>query len=274
MAPPLHIARAIRNSSSRPQLHTHHAAPSGEGKIIHGARHTGARSIHRDHEHYSNLSLLNEFVMVFLAIASVLLLTFEVILDHQHEYVSLVRNVDLAIASIFLVEFFWHFYKAKNKKHFLAGHWWELLAAIPLSNEATQAMRSIRVLRVFDLIRLLRVIRLAARIGVIVEYSNRFKEETHMVYIGIILGLVAFGGSLSFFMLEHELNPKVLTLFDAFWWTMSTMSTVGYGDIVPFTTAGRVIGIVLMLVGAGLLGIFTAAVASYMIRERSRGEDW
>lgn len=260
MASPLHTAHSLNSFSSSKDT----------GKIQHGSRHELTFSNHRNAPQLSRLQFWNEIVMVFLAIASVLLLTLEVTLDETHEFLPVVEAVDMIVATIFLCEFIWHFTHSKHKKRFLATRWWELLAAIPLSNEATQAMRSIRVLKVFELVRLLRAVRFAARIGVIANYSKRFEEETHMVYIGIMLAIFSFAGTLSFFMLEHEINPQVHTLFDSLWWTMSTMSTVGYGDIVPHTVGGRVIGIILMLVGAGILGIFTAAVATYMIRQREK----
>lgn len=260
MASPIHTTHSLSSfDDSRGVYHT--------GGIQRGSKHN-LHPHHRAVPQLSRMQLWNEIVMVFLAVVSVLLLTLEITLDQQHEYRPLAEAVDTIVAAIFLCEFIWHFYKARHKKHFLMTRWWELLAAIPLSNTATQAMRSIRVLKIFELIRILRAVRLASRLGVVSQYTQRFEEETHMAYIGIMLALFSFAGTLSFYIMEHDTNPKVGTLFDSFWWTMSTMSTVGYGDIIPLTVGGRVVGIILMLVGAGLLGIFTAAVATYMIRQR------
>jgi len=54
--------------------------------------------------------------------------------------------------------------------------------------------------------------------------------------------------------------------FDSFWWAMSTVTTVGY-DIYPVTTEGRIVAIFLMLTGIGTLGVYTAAIANYVIRQ-------
>ena len=67
------------------------------------------------------------------------------------------------------------------------------------------------------------------------------------------------------------------SLGDSFWWAMQTVTTVGYGDVVPENTTGRIIGALLMLNGIALIGIVTAAVTAALVeqarRRRSSGED-
>jgi voltage-gated potassium channel len=66
----------------------------------------------------------------------------------------------------------------------------------------------------------------------------------------------------------------VTSLWDSFWWAMVSVTTVGYGDIYPMTTAGRLIAIGLMVVGIGTLGTFTASIAHWVLREREEpGEE-
>ena len=62
-------------------------------------------------------------------------------------------------------------------------------------------------------------------------------------------------------------------MWDGVWWSVVTVTTVGYGDIVPHTVAGRLIGILVMLLGIGFLSILTATVASYFVKSDSNVPD-
>lgn len=63
------------------------------------------------------------------------------------------------------------------------------------------------------------------------------------------------------FWIEHDVNPKMATYLDALWWSYSTTTTVGYGDVVPVTAMGKVVGIGLMLIGVAIFSVYTALFA-------------
>lgn len=73
------------------------------------------------------------------------------------------------------------------------------------------------------------------------------------------------GGAAVFYYLEKETNPKVVTFLDSLWWAVSTVTTVGYGDIIPVTTAGKIAGMILMIFGTALFSSFTALFASILL---------
>jgi voltage-gated potassium channel len=86
-------------------------------------------------------------------------------------------------------------------------------------------------------------------------------ENLHRIFL-IIMSLLLFGAiGLAIF------EPQV-KWFNALWWSIVTLTTVGYGDIAPTTTGGRIIGAILMLVGIGVLGMFTATIASVFVEQK------
>lgn len=91
---------------------------------------------------------------------------------------------------------------------------------------------------------------------------------SHSFAILTIFGnLIIIGFSLIFFFLENQLNPNVNLILDAIWWGFSTATTVGYGDIIPVTSAGKVLGIILMLVGTALFATYTALFARTILED-------
>ena len=78
--------------------------------------------------------------------------------------------------------------------------------------------------------------------------------------------------SIAILQVEDDPNSNIKTAEDAIWWAYVTITTVGYGDKFPVTTEGRVIAELLMTVGVGLFGTFTAYLASWFVRETKKEE--
>jgi voltage-gated potassium channel len=87
--------------------------------------------------------------------------------------------------------------------------------------------------------------------------------------VGLIVA-VAFTLAVTAAVLERLIDPAMGNFGDALWWAVSTVSTVGYGDVVPESPAGRIVAAGLMLTGLGLIPLITSAVVSIFVAQRSR----
>lgn len=87
------------------------------------------------------------------------------------------------------------------------------------------------------------------------------RENLHRVALVLLVLVLAATVAFSYF-------EKNLGIFDALWWSVVTVTTVGYGDISPATPGGRMVGIVLMMMGIGFLGVLTASIASILIEKK------
>jgi voltage-gated potassium channel len=133
---------------------------------------------------------------------------------------------------------------------FLGHNWLSILAAF------APAFRSFRVLRVLLVLR-----------GIEPFIKTRVSQLAF--YTGVALPLIVYTASLSILEAERYAPDANITSFaDAFWWTVVTVTTVGYGDSFPVTQEGRTVGTFLIFVGIGLFSTVTAMIASWVLQEK------
>lgn len=91
--------------------------------------------------------------------------------------------------------------------------------------------------------------------------------------IGISAAIV-ISSSIAIYFIEspHE-DAQITNFIDAFWWTAATVTTVGYGDVVPVTDVGRIMGIGLMFVGISIIGVFISAFGVILIGSRLKNRE-
>lgn len=163
----------------------------------------------------------------------------------------LVRALNLTIWLIFLIDYMYFFIKASDKMQYVREHWIELIALIPFDS----MFRAVRALR---LLRLLRLSSIGSRYFTPV-YSFLKEKNLHKVFIALLVLLLII--PIPIFILE----PRINSYSDAFWWTIVTVTTVGYGDLSPVTIWGRCIAGVLMILGIGIIGVVTSIITSLFI---------
>jgi voltage-gated potassium channel len=180
--------------------------------------------------------------------------------------VSRILNIaDNVICVVFLYDFVVRFYRADNKLKFMQWGWIDLISSIP----TLDFMRAGRMLR---LIRLLRILRAFRSTKHLVQHIFRRRTQGALTAAAVIAVLMIIFSSIAILQFEDDPNSNIKTAEDAIWWAYVTITTVGYGDKFPVTTEGRIIAALLMTVGVGLFGTFTAYLASWFVGETKKEE--
>jgi voltage-gated potassium channel len=125
-----------------------------------------------------------------------------------------------------------------------------------------------RIGRIFRLFRLLRIFR-SVKILISHVFKNRIKGAFKSAFTIAILIVICC--SISILIVENDPQSNIKTAVDAIYWSLSSLIT-GYSGKFPITTEGKAIGLILMFTGIGLIGTFTAYVASWFIEEDLKRE--
>lgn len=171
---------------------------------------------------------------------------------------------DILIWLAFVIEYIAEISVSTDKKKYAKQNWLNLAIIIlspPLPMKALQGFQALRIIRVLRVLRVFVVLSRGTK-GFKKFYSNN--SVNYVIYLTVILIFVC-GFIFSIFE-----NGK--SMFDGIWWAVETVSTVGYGDIAPLTTAGRILGIVLIFLGIGFMSILTAAISAYFVEKDANQE--
>jgi voltage-gated potassium channel len=169
---------------------------------------------------------------------------------------------DLAIVILLVIEFYYRLKASGEGSKFLVKHWYALPAMLPLVLFAYVDYQVPGVdLSLLSFIIFFRLFRLY-------HLLTHFKRN-EFAYLTAFLAITIIFSSISILFVEPS-NPQVtiVNIGDALWWSISTMTTVAYGDVYPVTIEGRVIAVILMFAGIGILWTFVAAVSSKLVAEK------
>jgi voltage-gated potassium channel len=158
---------------------------------------------------------------------------------------------DFAVCGVFFADFVYNLARSRERWRYLrTWGWLDLLSSIPVAGA-------------FRIVRLLRALRAARVLAQALTLRRAGSSLVTASLFGVVVLILA---SVAILQVEQGEGTSIHTAEDALWWSITTMTTVGYGDLYPVTTEGRLVGAGLMIVGVGLVGVLTAFLASLFVK--------
>ncbi|MBT3705592.1 MAG: ion transporter [Proteobacteria bacterium] len=173
------------------------------------------------------------------------------------------------IIGLFTVEYLLRFYSSQKKLSFVFSFYGliDLAAVLPFYLAVGLDLRSLRIFRLARLAILLKLFRFskAAR-----RFQLAFKlVREEILVFGLFSLALIYLSAVGIYHFEHEAQPEVfVSVFDGIWWATVTLTTVGYGDVVPITTGGKVFTFFVFIVGLSMIAVPSGLVASALSKVR------
>lgn len=237
-------------------------------ELLHG-EHTGDRA-----------SRLVNYVIVALILATVAAFLLETMQPVRARAGAWLHRVELFAVAVFSVEYVGRLWTAPEDERFGDGwrarlRWMvsplaivDLLAILPvyLGSLVTVDLFLLRLLRLFRILRLAKIARYSRSLRTMTRVVRRKRQELLMGFftLAILLVLAAWG----MWLVEREVQPQAFaSVPGTLWWAVITITTVGYGDVVPVTGLGKALAGVIAVVGLGFIALPSGILASGFVEE-------
>ena len=194
------------------------------------------------------------FILVLIDTISLFISTFSTL---PLDVIEHIFYFDIFVCILLWIEFIHDLYYSKNRWEYIKKNWYYIIAMIPLD---------FFFLRAFRFAKLLRLFRLTRTILLFTKGKNSYREfakTTNLDKLLIAIVIFTIVSTVALYIIE----PNFGSLFETFWYVIVTLTSVGYGDVVPVTQNGKILAFVIIIVGIIFFSVLTAAIASMYIRK-------
>ena len=182
--------------------------------------------------------------------------------------------IEFATVLLFTGEYLLRFAVADSRWRFVRSFFGvlDLVAILPFYLAAGVDLRAVRTFRLLRLLRILKLARYSDAVRRLRRAVGIVREEL-VLFLNVALILI-FLSAVGIYYFEHDRQPEhFASVFHSLWWAVVTLTTVGYGDMFPITTGGRVFTFFVLFLGLGIVAVPTGLFASALAKAREEEED-
>ncbi len=205
-------------------------------------------------------------LLILISLVSFSLETLPNLSAHTRE---ILYSIEVITISVFTIEYILRILFSENKRKFIFSFYGliDLAAILPFYLSTGLDLRAIRVFRLLRLVLIMKLFKYNLAVKRFQRALAIVKEE--LVLFGIISIIMLYLSALGIYYFEHTVQPEQFTsVFHSLWWALTTLTTVGYGDMHPITAGGKFFTFFVLMIGLGIIAIPTGLIASALSQTR------
>jgi len=217
----------------------------------------------------TSLGRITAYLIQLLIVISLISFSFSTMPDLTEDHKAILYYIEFFTISIFSIEYVLRIIYSDLRIKYIFSFYGiiDLIAILPFYVSLGLDLRSLRVFRLLLLVRILKLFKYNSAISRFKRALIMAKEE--IILFGFISVILLYLSAVGIYYFENEAQPEQFkSVFHSLWWALTTLTTVGYGDMYPITLGGRIFTFFVLLIGLGIISIPTGLIASALSQVR------
>lgn len=225
------------------------------------------RQVIEDTDHLSGKVFA--FVIQSLIVISIVTFSVGTLPDLTASNKHLLDLIEIITVIIFTLEYILRIFVTKDKFRYIFSFYGlvDLVAILPFYVSVGLDLRAVRIFRLLRLVRMLKFFKYRKAIRRFRLALNIAREE--LILFGFVALIMLYLSAVGIYYFENPAQPEQFkSVFHSLWWAVTTLTTVGYGDMYPITTGGKLFTFIVLMIGLGIVAVPTGLVASALSQAR------
>ena len=209
------------------------------------------------------------FTVQSLIILSLVSFSFETLPSLPANIKALLYVIEVVTVIIFTFEYAIRIMAAEKKSQYIFSFYGliDLMAILPFYISSGLDLRAVRVFRLLRLVRMLKLLKYNQAIQRFHRALLIAKEE--LILFSIVAAIMLYLSAVGIYYFENSAQPEQFkSVFHSLWWAVTTLTTVGYGDMFPITSGGKMFTFLVLMIGLGIVAVPTGLIASALSQVR------